>query len=271
MSEEPDSPAILPEEPVDAAPARVDPVAVVLGAFRSGGALLRLLLAFVLWFLTACVPYVNLGTTIGLVSAAVDVAKGRSVSPIEIFDARHRARIVPFFLTLGFSIALMAGVSLFGWLCTVQCAALFAAAPGEIAALAPWLRKLVLLLVFVPAPLVVGAAVSLALPVYLDTGAKGLEALAESRRLVEGNLAAVLCVELLPAILGAALVLAFDALGFSVLALFAAEAVLFVFSLALLGSLYGALRAPNAECTMQNAECRMPPPPMPIRHCRLAD
>ena len=246
MSEEPDSPAILPEEPVDAAPARVDPVAVVLGAFRSGGALLRLLLAFVLWFLTACVPYVNLGTTIGLVSAAVDVAKGRPVSPIEIFDARHRARIVPFFLTLGFTIALMAGVSLFGWLCTVQCAALFAAAPGEIGALAPWLRKIVMLLVFVPAPLVVGAAVSLALPVYLDTGAKGLEALAESRRLVEGNLAAVLCVELLPAILGAALVLAFDALGFSVLALFAAEAVLFVFSLALLGRLYGALRAQKA-------------------------
>jgi hypothetical protein len=249
MSEEPDFPAAPPAgEPVDAAPARLDPVAVVLGAFRSGGALLRLFLAFVLWFFTACVPYVNLGTTIGLLSAAVDVAKGRPVSPVEIFDARHRARIVPFFLTLGFSIALMAGVSLFGWLCTVQCAALFAAAPGEIAELAPWLRKLAMLLVFVPAPLVVGAAVSLALPVYLDTGAKGLEALAESRRLVEGNLAAILCVELLPAILGAALVLAFDSLGFSVLALFAAEAVLFVFSLALLGSLYGALRAANAEC-----------------------
>ena len=38
----------------------------------------------------------------------------------------------------------------------------------------------------------------------------------------------------------------FDALGFSVLALFAAEAVLFVFSLALLGRLYGALRAQKA-------------------------
>ncbi len=243
MTEEPDSPAIPP-----AAPARVSPVAVVLGAFRSGGALLRLFLAFVLWFFTACVPYVNLGTTVGLVSAAVDVAKGRPVSPIEIFDARHRARIVPFFLTLGFTIALMAGVSLFGWLCSVQCAALFAAAPGTVWDIAPWLRKLVMLLVFVPAPLVVGAAVSLALPAYLDTGAKGPDALAESRRLGEGNLAAVICVELLPAILGAALVLAFDSLGFSVLALFAAEAVLFVFSLALLGSLYGALRAQDAEC-----------------------
>ena len=116
----------------------------------------------------------------------------------------------------------------------------------EIAALAPWLRRLAMLLVFVPAPLVVGASVSLALPVYLDTGAKGLEALAESRRLVEGNLAAVLCVELLPAILGAALVLAFEYAGFSVLSLFAAEAVLFVFSLALLGRLYGALRAQKA-------------------------
>lgn len=261
MPEETDSPTLPSREPVPLVPepdapdgesidatARLSPFAVVLGALRNGGALLRLFLTFVLWFFTACIPYVNLGTTIGLVSAAVDVAKGRSVSPIEIFDERHRARIVPFFLTLGFSIALMAGVSLFSWLCTVQCAALFAAAPGEIAAIAPWLRKIVMLLVFVPAPLVVGSAVSLALPVYLDTGAKGLEALAESRRLVEGNLAAVLCVELLPAILGAALVLAFDALGFSVLALFAAEAVLFVFSLALLGSLYGALRAQDAEC-----------------------
>ena len=244
MSEEPDSPAIP-----TAAPARVSPVAVVLGAFRSGGALLRLFLAFVLWFFTACVPYVNLGTTVGLVSAAVDIGKGRSVSPIEVFDARHRARIVPFFLTLGFTIALMAGVSLFGWLCAIQCAALFAAAPGEIAALAPWLRRIAMLLVFVPAPLVVGASVSLALPAYLDTGAKGLEALAESRRLVEGNLVAVICVELLPAILGAALVLAFEYAGFSVLSLFAAEAVLFVFSLALLGSLYGALRSASpAEC-----------------------
>ena len=256
MPEESDSPVLPSREPVPLAPApdepaedsadatpRLAPFAVVLGAFRSSGALLRLFLAFVLWFLTACIPYVNLGTTVGLLSAAVDFAKGRPVSPIEIFDARHRARIVPFFLTLGFTIALMAGVSLFGWLCTIQCAALFAAAPGEIAALAPWLRKIVMLLVFVPAPLVVGASVSLALPVFLDTGAKGLEALAASRRLVEGDLAAVICMELLPAILGAALVLAFDALGFSVLSLFAAEAVLFVFSLALLGSLYGALRA----------------------------
>ena len=243
MTEESDSPDLPSPGP---AAARLSPFAVVLGAFRSGGALLRLFLAFVLWFLTACVPYVNLGTTVGLVSAAVDVAKGRPVSPIEIFDARHRARIVPFFLTLGFTVALMAGVSLFGWLCSVQCAALFAAAPGSVWDIAPWLRKIVMLLVFVPAPLVVGAAVSLALPVYLDTGAKGLEALAESRRLVEGNLAAVLCVELLPAILGAALVLAFDYVGFSVLSLFVAEAVLFVFSLALLGRLYGALRAQKA-------------------------
>ncbi len=256
MTEESDSPALPSRDPVPLVPeaeepaeesadatSRLVPFAVVLGAFRSGGALLRLFLAFVLWFFTACIPYVNLGTTIGLFSTAVDLAKGRSVSPIEIFDARHRARIVPFFLTLGFTIALMAGVSLFGWLCAVQCAALFAAAPGEIATLAPWLRKIVMLLVFVPAPLVVGASVSLALPAYLDTGAKGLEALAESRRLVEGNLGAVICVELLPAILGAALVLAFEAVGFSLLALFAAEAVLFVFTLVLLGSLYGALRA----------------------------
>ena len=243
MNEEPDSGTAFAPRVRRDLPARVSPGAVVLSALRGGGAILRLFLAFVLWFFTACVPYVNLGTTVGLVSAAVDVAKGRPVSPIEIFDARHRARIVPFFLTLGFTIALMAGVSLFGWLCAVQCAALFAAAPGEIATLAPWLRKIVMLLVFVPAPLVVGASVSLALPAYLDTGAKGLEALAESRRLVEGNLGAVICVELLPAILGAALVLAFEAVGFSLLALFAAEAVLFVFTLVLLGSLYGALRA----------------------------
>lgn len=245
MTEETDSPSL--PSPDAAKPARVSPGAVVLAALRDGGTLLRLFLSFLLWFATACIPYVNLGTTVGLASTVADIARGRPVSPVEIFDMRHRARIVPFFLTLGFTIALMAGVSLFGWLCAVQCAALFAAAPGEIAALAPWLRKLAMLLVFVPAPLVVGAAVSLALPVYLDTGAKGLEALAESRRLVEGNLAAVLCVELLPAILGAALVLAFDAVGFSVLALFAAEAVLFVFSLALLGRLYGALRAQDAE------------------------
>lgn len=246
MNEESDSDTALPARARGDLPARVSPAAVVLAALRDGGALLRLFLAFALWFFTACIPYVNLGTTIGLASAAVDVAKGRPVSPIEVFDERHRARIVPFFLTLGFTIALMAGVSLFGWICTVQCAALFAAAPGEIAALAPWLRKIAMLLVFVPAPLVVGASVSLALPVYLDTGARGLGALAESRRLVEGNLAAVLCVELVPAILGAALLLAFEHVGFSVLALFAGEAVLFVFSLALLGRLYGALRAQKA-------------------------
>ena len=243
LSPGPEAPA---EEPAGA-PARLSPLAVVLGAFRSGGALLRLFLAFVLWFLTACIPYVNLGTTVGLLSAAVDFAKGRPVSPIEIFDARHRARIVPFFLTLGFTIALMAGVSLFAWLCAAQCDALLAALPGPLGAASPSLRRIVFLFAFLPAPLVVGATISFALPIHLDTGARGLQALAASRRLVEGNLAAVLCVELLPAILALLLLLAMQSAGFSILALLVAEAVLAVPSLSLLGSLYGALRAANAE------------------------
>ena len=114
--------------------------------------------------------------------------------------------------------------------------------------MSPSLRRIVFLFAFLPAPLIVGATISFALPIYLDTGVRGLRALAESRRLVEGNLAAVLCVELLPAIASLLLLLAMQSAGFSVLSVAIAEAVLFVFSLALLGRLYGALRAPDAEC-----------------------
>ena len=141
----------------------------------------------------------------------------------------------------------MAGLALFSWLCAAQCVALFSIAPGPVRALSPLLRRLVYLAAFLPAPLVVGASISLSLPVFLDTGTKGLQALSRSRRLVAGNTAAVVCVELFPAVLGAALFALSVRFGFNLCAFFAAEAVAAVFALALLGRLYGALAAARPE------------------------
>ncbi|MBN1617561.1 MAG: hypothetical protein JW875_09660 [Spirochaetales bacterium] len=56
-----------------------------------------------LWILTIWIPYLNIGTTIGMVVGIVAKAsKGESISMTEIFNPQYRKYMGEFFLTSGF-------------------------------------------------------------------------------------------------------------------------------------------------------------------------
>lgn len=54
--------------------------------------------AVFLWIVTIWIPYLNVGTTIGLISIVVAMSRGKVISPTEIFDAKYRKYIGEFFL-----------------------------------------------------------------------------------------------------------------------------------------------------------------------------
>lgn len=55
-----------------------------------------------LWLLTCWIPYLNVGTTIGLMSGLVPkISKGEVISPTEIFNPVYRKRMGEWFLTYG--------------------------------------------------------------------------------------------------------------------------------------------------------------------------
>lgn len=61
-----------------------------------------LLGAVILWLLTIWIPYVNVGTTIGILSIVVAMSKGTMISPTEIFSAKYRKYMGEFFLLVAF-------------------------------------------------------------------------------------------------------------------------------------------------------------------------
>jgi hypothetical protein len=58
--------------------------------------------AYFLWILTIWIPYLNVGTTIGLISIVVSMSKGEIISPTEIFKPQYRRYMGEFFLLIGF-------------------------------------------------------------------------------------------------------------------------------------------------------------------------
>jgi len=60
--------------------------------------------ASILWALTAWIPYLNVGTTIGFLGIIVSISKGDSVFATEIFNAKYRKNMGEFFLLLSFMI-----------------------------------------------------------------------------------------------------------------------------------------------------------------------
>ena len=60
--------------------------------------------ASILWALTAWVPYLNVGTTIGFLGIIVSISKGNSTSATEIFNAKYLKMMGEFFLLLSFMI-----------------------------------------------------------------------------------------------------------------------------------------------------------------------
>src|SRR5437899_733452 len=62
---------------------------------------LPLIGATILWLLTIWIPYLNVGTTIGLISSVVAMSKGGTMSVTEIFDGKYRRYMGEFFLLMG--------------------------------------------------------------------------------------------------------------------------------------------------------------------------
>ena len=112
-----------------------------------------LLGAVVLWALTIWIPYLNVGTTIGLVGIVAKMGRGEVVSPTEIFDRTNRQRMGEFFLVMAF---IYLGVSI---------GTLFMLIPG----------------------MVIGIAWSLAPLLVLDRGMNPIEAIEQSNQLTYGK------------------------------------------------------------------------------------
>ena len=122
-----------------------------------------LLGAVVLWALTVWIPYLNVGTTIGLVGIVAKMGRGEVVSPTEIFDRTNRQRMGEFFLVMAF---VYLGVSI---------GTLFMLVPGMVIAIA-W---------------------SLAPLLVLDKGVNPIEAIEQSNRLTYGKKATIFWASLL--------------------------------------------------------------------------
>ncbi|PHR68821.1 MAG: hypothetical protein COA67_12255 [Lutibacter sp.] len=60
-----------------------------------------LILATILYVLTIWIPYLNVGTTIGMSMLPVEMAKGKTISPTSIFDAKNRKYMGEFFILMG--------------------------------------------------------------------------------------------------------------------------------------------------------------------------
>jgi hypothetical protein len=82
---------------------RLDVGQALKGCFEIGlKNLFPVLGAVILWIITLWIPYLNIGTTIAIMTVLpVKLAKGESFSPTEIFDAKYRENMTNFFLILG--------------------------------------------------------------------------------------------------------------------------------------------------------------------------
>lgn len=57
--------------------------------------------AFILWGLTIWVPYINVGTTIALMTLPIAMSEGKAISPLEIFDGKYRQFMGEMFIQWG--------------------------------------------------------------------------------------------------------------------------------------------------------------------------
>ncbi len=92
---------------------KLDVVAIIKNGIELGMKnLVPILVNALLWILTIWIPYINIGTTIGLAIGIVSkVSRGETISMTEIFDPKYRKYMGEFFLTGGL---VMVGVS-FGY------------------------------------------------------------------------------------------------------------------------------------------------------------
>ena len=55
----------------------------------------------VLYVLTVWIPYLNVGTTIGLYKAVIKMGRGEVINPLDIFNSENRRNLGDFFLLMG--------------------------------------------------------------------------------------------------------------------------------------------------------------------------
>ncbi len=62
---------------------------------------LPLLLMIILYVVTVWIPWINVGTTIGLYKAIIGIGRGETINPTSIFDKENYQNISGFFLLMG--------------------------------------------------------------------------------------------------------------------------------------------------------------------------
>lgn len=72
-----------------------------------------LILMVVLYVLTIWIPWINVGTTIGLYKAVIKMGRGEVVNPLAIFDKENRQNVGDFFLLMGLMSMGIAGATAF--------------------------------------------------------------------------------------------------------------------------------------------------------------
>ena len=63
--------------------------------------IISIFIATILWALTIWIPYLNVGTTIGLLSMPIGISKGNIMSPTEIFNPKYRQYMGEYFILIG--------------------------------------------------------------------------------------------------------------------------------------------------------------------------
>lgn len=114
---------------------------------------LSLIAVVVLYVLTIWIPYLNVGTTIAIASLPAEMAKGKMINPLYIFDGKYRKNMGEFFIL----VALEVGAILLGLI--------FGIIPG----------------------LVLGVAWMFAEVLFVDKDMNALDAIRESNRITYGN------------------------------------------------------------------------------------
>lgn len=114
---------------------------------------LSLIAATLLYVLTIWIPYLNVGTTIAMCSLPAEMAKGKVIDPLFIFDGKYRRNMGEFFILM----TLMSGAICFGFA--------FGVIPG----------------------FVISIAWNFAVILFVDKDKDALESLRESNRITYGN------------------------------------------------------------------------------------
>jgi hypothetical protein len=123
-------------------------------AFKIGlSNFISLILCLILWIVTLWIPYLNVGTTIAMASLPVALSKGKVLNPLEIFSGKYRKPMGDFFLLVAMRSLILGIATLF---------------------------------LIIPA-LVLQIAYILAIPLLIDKGITGVDALNQSNHLTHGH------------------------------------------------------------------------------------